>query len=157
MVIKTRVRGTSPALVFDTQVQHQWHRSRNIRQVGSQLDVATSLIPALNHLLSLYPMWCVKQVSELLDCPMVSLFGSGMDSTGANMIVKNITDRLFATTSREWQLCQSGYLCIDTSGKEGLSETSRPGLIPAMRSNHPEKTQRIIPQDPPRGAYCLLQ
>ena len=46
-------------------------------------------------------------------------------------------------------------MCTDTSGKEGLPETSRPGLIPAMRSNHPEKTQRLIPQDPSGGILFL--
>ena len=71
------------------------------------------------------------------------------------MIAKNITGKLFATTSREWQLCQCGYLCTDTSGKEGLSGTSRPGLIPTMRLNHPKKTQRLIPQDPLWGILFL--
>ena len=51
MVIKTRVRPTSPTLVNNTQVQHQFNRSRNIRQVGSDLDVDTSLTPVLSHLL----------------------------------------------------------------------------------------------------------
>ena len=46
-------------------------------------------------------------------------------------------------------------MCTDTSGKEGLPETSRPGLIPAMRSNHPEKSQRLIPQDSLRGILFL--
>ncbi len=84
----------------------------------------------------------------------MSLFGSGMGSTGANMIAKNITGKLFATTSREWQLCQCEYLSTDTSAK-GLSETSRPGLIPAMRSNYPEKIQRSIPQNPLWGILFL--
>ena len=86
-------------------------------------------------------MCCAKQVSKLLDCPIVSLFGSGMGSTGANMIAKHIQIRLFATTSRECQLRESWDMCTDTSGKEGLPETSRPGLIPAMRPDYPEKPQ----------------
>ena len=71
-----------------------------------------------------------------------------MGSTDAYMIVKNITGKLFATTSREWQLLQFLDLCTDTSGKEGLSENSRPGLIPAMRPDCPEKPQWFVPQDP---------
>ena len=71
------------------------------------------------------------------------------------MIAKKITSKLSATTSREWQLRKGWNMCTDTSGKEGLPETSRPGLIPAMRSNHPEKTQRLIPQDPPWGILFL--
>ena len=46
-------------------------------------------------------------------------------------------------------------MCTDTSDKEGLSETNRPGLIPVMRSNHPEKTQRLIPQDHSGGILFL--
>ena len=55
-------------------------------------------------------MCCTKEVSELPDClhcPIVSLLGSGMGSTGVNMITKNITDKLFATTTRDCQLCPS--------------------------------------------------
>ena len=71
----------------------------------------------------------------------MSLFGSGMGSAGANMITKSITSKLSVTTNREWQRCQWWNMCTDTSDKEGLSETGRPGLIPVMRSNHPDKTQ----------------
>ena len=78
-----------------------------------------------------------------------------MGSTGANMIAKNITVKLFATTSREWQLRQGQYVCTDTSGKEGLSETIRPGLIPVMRPNNPQKTHWFIPQDPLWGILFL--
>jgi hypothetical protein len=47
-------------------------------------------------------MGCVKEVSDLINHPVVSLFGSGMDNTGANMIDKSIKGIFFATTSREW-------------------------------------------------------
>ena len=46
-----------------------------------------------------------------------------------DMIAKHIQSRLFATTNRKWQLRESWDVCTDTSGKKGLSETSRPGLI----------------------------
>jgi hypothetical protein len=39
---------------------------------------------------------------NLFDCPIVSLFGSGMGSTGPNMIVKSVNSKLCETTSREW-------------------------------------------------------
>ena len=100
--INTRVRATAKTVVGDAEIQHQRHRTRRIREIVSQLNVTTSLTPAPSHLLSLYPMCCAKQVSELLDCPIVSLFGSGMGRTGANMIAKSIKGKLFATTSREW-------------------------------------------------------
>ena len=46
-------------------------------------------------------------------------------------------------------------MCTDTSGKEGLTETNRPGLVPVMMSNHPEKAQRLIPQNPLGGNLFL--
>ena len=71
------------------------------------------------------------------------------------MITKNVTGELSATTNREWQIRESWYVITDTSGKEGLTETSRPGLIPIMRSNHPEKTQSLTPQNPLWGILLL--
>ena len=53
MTITTRVRDTSPTLVWNTEVQHHWHRSRNIGQVGDKIDVTSSLTSTLFHLLSL--------------------------------------------------------------------------------------------------------
>ena len=101
-------------------------------------------------------MCCAKQVSELLNCPIVSLFGSGMDSTGVNVIVKHIQNRLFATTRRECQFHENWDMYTDTSG-EGLTETSRPGLIPVMRPDHPEKPSWFVPQGPLLPVYtqCL--
>ena len=46
------------------------------------------------------------------------------------------------------QLRESWDMCTDTSGKEGLAEASRPGLVPEMRPDHPEKPYRFVPQDP---------
>ena len=39
-------------------------------------------------------------------------------------------------------------MSTNTSGKEGLPETSRPDLIPVMWSDYPEKTQWFAPHDP---------
>ena len=74
------------------------------------------LTPTPNHLLRFYFVGYVKEVSNLIHHQVVSLFGSGMGSTGVNMVVKSVYGELFATTNREW--------C--TRGKKGLSETSRP-------------------------------
>ena len=46
-------------------------------------------------------------------------------------------------------------MCTDTSGKEGLPETSRPGLIPAMWPDHSEESQWFAPQDPLCDIHCL--
>jgi hypothetical protein len=52
--------------------------------------------------LSFIPVGCAKEVSDLINHPVVSLFASGMDSTGADMIDKSIKGNFFATTNREW-------------------------------------------------------
>jgi hypothetical protein len=46
-------------------------------------------------------------------------------------------------------------MCTDTSGKEGLPETSRPGLIPVIRLDYSEKTQWFVPHDPLWGILFL--
>ena len=61
IVLKTRVRDTSPTFMCYVKIKYQWHRSLNIRQVGDNLDVSTSLTPTVSHLLSLYLVCCVKQ------------------------------------------------------------------------------------------------
>ncbi len=61
--------------------------------------------------------------------------------------VKHIKRRLFATTNREWKFQEDCDICTDTSGKEGLPETIRPGLIPVMCqmwSYHPEKPYKSM-------------
>ena len=132
MSINTRVRATPESVVGDAEVQHQRHRTRRVRKVTSQLDVPTSLTPAPSHLLRFYFVGCAKEVSKLINRPVVSLFGTRVSGTGANMIAESVNDKLFATTSRERKLRQCGYCCADTRGKECLPEASRPGLISAM-------------------------
>jgi hypothetical protein len=99
VVVNIRVRVTSESVVGDMEIQHQRHRTRRIREVTSQLNVPTSLTPALNHLLRFYFVGGAKEVSNLINRPVVSLFGSGMGSTGADMITKHIAHRLSATTT----------------------------------------------------------
>ena len=84
-----------------------------------------------------------------------TFFDSGVGSTGVNMITKNITSELSTTTSPEWHLHENRYVSTDTCDKQGLPETTRPDLIPVMRSNHSEKTQSLIPQDSPRVILFL--
>ena len=98
MSIYIRVRATSESVVGDAEIQHQRHRTRRIREVTSQLDVPASLTPAQGHLLRFYFVGGAKEVSNLINRPVVSLFGSGMGSTGANMIAKSINSKVFAIT-----------------------------------------------------------
>ncbi len=99
--IYIRVRATSESVVGYVKIQHQRHRTHRIREVTSQLNVPTSLTPGLSHLLRFYFVGGTKEVSNLINHTVVSLFGSGMGSTGANMITKSINSKLFATTIRE--------------------------------------------------------
>ncbi len=110
----------------DAEVQHQRHRTRLVREVTRELDVPTSLTPAPNHLLRFYFVGCTKEVSNLINRPVVSLFGSRVSGTGANVVAKSVYGELFATTDRKRKLRQCRYCCTNTRGEEILSETSRP-------------------------------
>ncbi len=147
MSIDTRVRATSSTLMCDAEVQHQRHRTRRVREVTSQLDVPTSLTPAPGHLLCFYFVGCAKEVSKLINHPVVSLFGTRVSGTGANMIAESVNGEPFATTSRERKLRQCRDISTDTRSKECLSEDSRPGLISAMRPDLPQPTHGLIPKD----------
>ncbi len=103
----------------DAEVHHQRHRTRRVREVTSQLDVPTSLTPAPNHLLRLYFVGCAKEVSKLINRPVVSLFGTRVSGTGANMIAESVNDKLFATTSRERKLT-IGSPTGTSTGRRGL-------------------------------------
>ncbi len=103
MSITSRVRATSKSFVGDVEIQHQTHRTQRIRVTVRRSTRCPHITdPTPRHLLSFIPMGCVKEVSDLINHPVVSLFGSGMDNTGANMIDKSIKGIFFATTSREW-------------------------------------------------------
>ncbi len=67
------------------------HRPRSISsisKVGCELDVSTPLTPAPGHLLCLYFVGCEKQVSNLLNNPVMGLLGFRMGGTCANMITR---------------------------------------------------------------------
>ena len=104
MAIKKRVRATPPTLVRDAQVEDQGHRPRSISQVGCELNVSTPL----------------KQVSNLLNRPVMSLLGSRMGGTRANMITKVIKSQFFGTS--RWRQCRdSGDLRTHSKCEERLS------------------------------------
>ena len=90
----------------DAEVQRQRYRIRRIREVGSQLNVPTSLTLAPSHLLSFNLVRCAKEVSNLINHPVVSLFGSRVTGTGANVVAKSFYGELFATTGRERKIRQ---------------------------------------------------
>ena len=135
----------------DAEVQHQRHRARLVREVTRELDVPTSLTPSPIHLFRFYFVGCVKEVSNLITRPVVSLFGSRVSGTGANVVAKSVYGELFGTTGRERKLRQCRYRCNNTRGEESLPEASRLGLISAMRPDLPHPTHGFMPKDPPRG------
>ncbi len=100
MVVNTRVRGTPESVVDDVEIQHQRYRTRHIHEVTNQLDVPTSLTPDPSHLLCFYFVGCAKEVINLINHPIVSLFGTRVGGTGANMVDKSVYGELFATTNR---------------------------------------------------------
>ena len=102
MAVNTRVRATSESVVGDAEIQHQRHQTRRIREVTSQLNVPTSLTPAPSHLLRFYFVGCTKEVTNVINRRVVSLFGTQVGGTGANMVAMSIYGELFATTSGEW-------------------------------------------------------
>ena len=73
-------------LMCDGQVQYQRHRTRHIQKVGSQLNVHTSLTPDPSHLLSFNLVCCAKEVSDLISLPIVSILGTRVGDTSAQMV-----------------------------------------------------------------------
>ena len=66
----------------DEEVQDQRDRTRRIREVTNQLNVPTSLTPVPTHLLRFYFVGSSKEVSTLINHPVVSLFGTRVGGTG---------------------------------------------------------------------------
>ena len=96
-----------------------------------------------------------KEVSNLINHPVVSLFGSRVRGTGLHMVVERVDGELFETTDRERKLRQCRYCCTNTRGEEILSEASRPGLISVMRPDLSQPTYGFIPEDPPRSVLFI--
>ncbi len=74
----------------DAEIQHQRPRTRRIREVTSQLDVPTSLTPAPSHLLRFHFVCCAKEVSDLINLPVVSLLGTRVGGTSAEVVTKRV-------------------------------------------------------------------
>ena len=85
----------------DAEVQHQRHRTRHIHEVTSQFDIPTSLTPAASYLLRFYFVGCAKEVRQLINLPVVSLLGTRVGGTIADVIPKRIDLKLPGTASRE--------------------------------------------------------
>ena len=76
MAINTKVRRSSVAFMCQAEIQHQRHRARLIGEVTAELNVPNMLTPASNNLLCLYFMGGAEQVSDLINSPIMCLFGT---------------------------------------------------------------------------------
>ena len=88
----------------DAEVQHQRHRARLVHEVTRELDVPTSLTPAPNHLLRFYFVVCAKEVN-LINRPVVNLFGSRVSGTGANVVAKSVYGELGCDAEKKDIFC----------------------------------------------------
>ena len=153
--VKTRVGTTSETFMDDVEVQHRRHRSCLIREVASQLYVPTLLTPASSRLLRFHFVCYAEKVSDLINYPVVSLLGTGVDGTSAEVVTKRNELELFATTSRERLLNNNRDLDAHGRGKECLPETSRLGFISTMRPDLPQTTHWFEPEDTLGGILFL--
>jgi hypothetical protein len=70
----------------DTEIQHQRHRARLIRKVSHELDVPTMLTPTFIDLLCFYSMCGAEKVSDLINHPVVCLFGTRVGGTRVKVV-----------------------------------------------------------------------
>ena len=89
-----------------SEVQDQRHRTHHIHKKTSQFDIPTSLTPALIHLLCFHFVGCPKEVSNLTNCPVVSLLGTRVGSTSAEVVPKRMCCNL--------QLARTNFRCKKT-------------------------------------------
>jgi hypothetical protein len=72
---------------------------------------------------------CAKEVSNLINRPVVSLLGTRLGGTSAEVVPQWINLKLLSTTSRERHFRKERGLGSRGGGEKGLRENSRPGLI----------------------------
>jgi hypothetical protein len=70
----------------DTEIQHQRHRTRLIHKVFHELDVPTILTPTFNELLCFNLIRCEEKVSNLINHPVVCLFGTRVGGTRVKVV-----------------------------------------------------------------------
>jgi hypothetical protein len=76
VVVKTRVRAASETVTVDVEVQDKRNRTRRVRKVDRQLDIPTMSTPAFSNVFRLGVMRGTEKVSQLLNRPVMSLFGT---------------------------------------------------------------------------------
>ena len=94
---RSRTKGTGPAAFTHART----HTHTPVREVPNQLDVPTSLTPAPSHLLRFHFVGCAKEVSNLINHPVVSLLDTRVRGTSAEVVPQWIDLKLPSTASRE--------------------------------------------------------
>jgi hypothetical protein len=82
----------------DAEIQRQRHRTHRIREVTSQFDVPTLRTPVPSHL-CVFTWWVVRKMSAIAST--VSLLGTRVGGTSAEVVPERINLKLPATTSQE--------------------------------------------------------
>jgi hypothetical protein len=70
----------------DMEILHQRHRALLIHKVSHELDVPTMLTPTFNDLLCFYSMCGVEKVNDLINHPVVCLFGTRVGDTRVKVV-----------------------------------------------------------------------
>jgi hypothetical protein len=110
---------------------------------------------AFNHLLCFCFMCCAKKVSKLINHPVVSLFGTRVSGTSANMVAQCVYPKLPTTTTRKRLFLNHWDLIAHGGGEKRLSDTNRPGLISTMRPDLSQPTHRLQEEDTLGGILFL--
>ena len=77
----------------DSEVQNQRHQTLRLREVDIQINVPTSLTPTPSHLLRFYVVGCAKEVSNLINHPVVNLLDTLVGGTSAEKAPKTSCNR----------------------------------------------------------------
>ena len=113
------------------------------------------LTPAFNHLLCFRLMCSEEKVSELINYPVMGLFGTRVSGTRAKVIAQCVHLKLPTTTNRKRLLRNHWDLNAHRRGEKCLSETSRPGLISTVSPDLPQPTHRLEEEDTLRSILFL--
>ncbi len=82
------------------ETQHQRHRTRRVRKVGSQLNIPTMSTPDFRYVFRFHCMCCVEGVSNLINHPVMCLFATRMNGTCTKVVTQRVNLELPATTTQ---------------------------------------------------------
>jgi hypothetical protein len=105
------------------------------------------LSETFDDLLCFYFMCCAEKVRNLINRPVVCLFGTRVGGTRVKVITYGVSLKFPATTSRERILRNHWDLDTHGGGKECLSKTNRPGFVSTVRPDLPHPTHALKEED----------